>query len=176
MLPQGSSLDNLKYIYDELSKRREFKKSEQSVPTLQPKKSMTEHLALVTAVVMEITQYLQQFNNQFFKDFISQVKFVWMCESIPLQLKALKLVPLVDLKKKVEHLIKNIKIAIKKKEIEDQIIDFQELLLLELSKWFKYSFFTWVNSPECDMCGCKETKLVENRNTLKNGCHREEVS
>ncbi|KAL0278712.1 UNVERIFIED_CONTAM: hypothetical protein PYX00_000454 [Menopon gallinae] len=176
VLPQGLSLDGIRYIHDELLKRREQKKR-QSESAPQHLKSVPETLVQrnTNAVTKEVTLYLQQFNNEFLQKFASEINFVWRCESIPLQLKAVKLLPLMDLKKNVENIIKNIKLAIKKKEIEDQVIDCQELLLLELSKWFKHSFFKWVNEPECPRCGCKETKFITKRLSMENGVHRVEV-
>lgn len=34
----------------------------------------------------------------------------------------------------------------------------QDMLILELLTWFKESFFTWVDSPDCKKCGNK-TKM-----------------
>ncbi len=37
----------------------------------------------------------------------------------------------------------------------------RDLLLMELLEWFKEDFFSWVDSPECDSCGEKTTRLEE---------------
>ncbi|ESO01416.1 hypothetical protein HELRODRAFT_81998 [Helobdella robusta] len=48
-----------------------------------------------------------------------------------------------------------------KKRMEQSGLDgryYKDIFLLELLYWFKYSFFTWVDAPECDCCG--QSKLI----------------
>lgn len=37
-------------------------------------------------------------------------------------------------------------------EAEEENFTMEDLLLLELLYWFKFEFFTWVNSPPCNLC------------------------
>lgn len=71
------------------------------------------------------------------------------------QAKALSVIPVDDLRSKA--------VTLAQREIEDnakpdqseQII--ADYLLLELLHWFKNSFFTWVDSPPCNLCGGRTT-------------------
>jgi peptide-N4-(N-acetyl-beta-glucosaminyl)asparagine amidase len=42
--------------------------------------------------------------------------------------------------------------TIKSGQTNEQEIDIQEFILTELLSWFKDSFFSWVDSPECERC------------------------
>lgn len=43
-------------------------------------------------------------------------------------------------------------------KLNDLEVGLQDMLILELLAWFKESFFTWVDSPDCGKCGNK-TKM-----------------
>lgn len=43
-------------------------------------------------------------------------------------------------------------------KLQDVEVGLQDMLILELLAWFKESFFTWVDSPDCAKCGGK-TKM-----------------
>jgi peptide-N4-(N-acetyl-beta-glucosaminyl)asparagine amidase len=41
----------------------------------------------------------------------------------------------------------------------DPSMSSREFLVIELAKWFKHDFFTWVNKPLCELCG-SQTKAM----------------
>lgn len=49
-----------------------------------------------------------------------------------------------------------------KQYCEDDIDDAKDLFLMELLHWFKYKFFTWVDSPKCTACfsECKQQEVI----------------
>ena len=64
------------------------------------------------------------------------------------QLKALRCVPVMDLHKAAAS------------ASSSTTSPYEERLFIELLKWFKQTFFKWVNKPECSACGEGETCLV----------------
>lgn len=88
------------------------------------------------------------------KQFMSRVeeyhKAVCEYEDVGLQTKARKVAPIDELKGKAEARLQN----------NDKEYPTYELALAkELLIWFKESFFTWMNAPECWSCG-SETAMV----------------
>lgn len=52
--------------------------------------------------------------------------------------------------------------SVNKQYSEDDIDDVKDIFLMELLHWFKYKFFTWVDSPKCTACfsDCKHQNTV----------------
>lgn len=69
------------------------------------------------------------------------------------------MIPLNDLKLAAVNNMRKLQKAIKSGHSNEQEVDIQELILSELMSWFKNSFFSWVDSPECAVCG-GTTKFV----------------
>lgn len=69
-----------------------------------------------------------------------------MYENLSLLKYAVDIVPTEEL---------NMKAMLKLSVLEetDNTIAFEDLLLLELLNWFKFSFFSWVDTPKCKSCG-----------------------
>ncbi|EER08395.1 peptide n-glycanase, putative [Perkinsus marinus ATCC 50983] len=67
------------------------------------------------------------------------------------QQAALSVVPVVELHKKA---VSRCRALVE----EDGSPYYAECLLEELVQWFKKSFFKWMDKPECDACGCKNTE------------------
>lgn len=76
----------------------------------------------------------------------NKVKLIYLYENLNLLKYAVDLIPTEDL---------NMKTTLKLSMLEDSdpTITFEDLLLLELLNWFKFSFFTWVDAPKCGSCG-----------------------
>lgn len=51
--------------------------------------------------------------------------------------------------------------------------NFDDWLLVELTKWFNESFFTWINSIPCKVC--KKTDLHPASRSLENGVQVEVI-
>lgn len=83
-------------------------------------------------------------------------------EDARLQWYGLQLIPVQRL---TENALKNMR-AIQKRQIalpkdeSNKLNDpcFRDWLLVELTKWFKEEFFTWVNSLPCKVCGSIDKK------------------
>ncbi|KAI0564579.1 Transglutaminase-like protein [Gracilaria domingensis] len=86
------------------------------------------------------------------KRFLSRVKTYWESileyEDPALQQKALKVVP-------VDHLTKLAEEAFRKKEYPS----FRHAFFKQVLHWFKHTFYTWVDVPDCWSCG-KKTALA----------------
>ena len=73
-------------------------------------------------------------------------------EDKDLQEKALAKIPLIELEIAAQKNMRRLQLAIKKGDSKETEIDVQELVLLELLNWFKNSFFSWVDTPNCRFC------------------------
>lgn len=110
--------------------------------------------------------------KNFFKSIIDNFQSVLRYEDANLQEKAKKVIPIVDLEiatmTRIRQLHRHIKVnqtsesGIMKHYSEDDIDDAKDLFLMELLHWFKYKFFTWVDSPKCTACfsECKQQEVM----------------
>jgi hypothetical protein len=73
-------------------------------------------------------------------------------EDKELQSKALALIPLEDFEMAAESNMRELQKAIKSGLTSKKEVDIQELILIELLSWFKNSFFSWVDTPQCVLC------------------------
>ncbi|KAJ4450530.1 hypothetical protein ANN_01957 [Periplaneta americana] len=112
--------------------------------------------------------FLQRVRNDF--------AAVLRCEDKALQCKARALIPVRDLEIAAERSMRSLQKAVKSGQNKESDVDIQELVLLELLFWFKNSFFSWVDSPECSKCN-GPTKFVGHRIIPDNGkqSYRNEV-
>lgn len=178
ILPQESSLESVKRIHDELVKGREQRMSKK--PSEPPKKEIPgpSTTPVKTFEPSEVVKKLHQLGNSVGNAFLKRVIInslqVLKYEDKKVQLKALQCIPLIDLNLNVERNVRKIQLAIKKKEVEDEVIDFQELLLIELLDWFKNKFFKWVNAPDCSKC-CSQTNYVGMSQSAVEGASRVEL-
>jgi len=96
---------------------------------------------------------LQRHQKSFLQRVVSHFRAVLRYEDKELQRKALALIPLNDFEIAAVNNLRKLQKAIKSGHTNEQEFDIQELILLELLSWFKNSFFSWVDSPECSSCG-----------------------
>ncbi|KYB26414.1 peptide-N(4)-(N-acetyl-beta-glucosaminyl)asparagine amidase [Tribolium castaneum] len=69
------------------------------------------------------------------------------------QKRAKKLIPLDRLEKNAQRNLRYVQTRIKNERVQDPEFSVQDMLLIELLKWFKEEFFSWVDSPGCEKCG-----------------------
>ncbi|KAK6643481.1 hypothetical protein RUM43_004986 [Polyplax serrata] len=157
VLSQQTSLDSIKYIHDELLRRREQKTLKKKADTIVAKTKKLKNENKVPLIANELNKLERETTNSFLKKIIFWCFRVLAYENYELQRKALTMIPLTELNLNVMRHIRNIQLEYKKKNINEEAIDFQELLLVELCNWFNNDFFTWVDTPQCTKCGFIET-------------------
>ncbi|XP_035038415.2 peptide-N(4)-(N-acetyl-beta-glucosaminyl)asparagine amidase [Hippoglossus stenolepis] len=84
----------------------------------------------------------------FFVTLQSNFQHVMMYENPELQQKALSHIPHQQLSSAAQHKLKEAKDA-----DPDCKLGIEDFLVLELLRWFKQDFFSWVNSLPCSRCG-----------------------
>ncbi|XP_062265410.1 peptide-N(4)-(N-acetyl-beta-glucosaminyl)asparagine amidase [Platichthys flesus] len=84
----------------------------------------------------------------FFVTLQSNFQHVMMYENPELQQKALTHIPHQQLSSAAQHKLKEAKAA-----DPDCKLGIEDFLVLELLRWFKQDFFSWVNSLPCSRCG-----------------------
>ncbi|XP_060828510.1 peptide-N(4)-(N-acetyl-beta-glucosaminyl)asparagine amidase [Bombus pascuorum] len=152
-LPQEASLSKLESLQKLLSKST--------------KASVTIDPALHSLIPLTFTVE----ENRFYKSIIDNFQKVLRYEDASLQEKAKKIIPIVDLEiatmTRLRQLHKHVKLnqsppGVTKQYSEDDVDDVKDIFLMELLHWFKYKFFTWVDSPKCTACfsDCKHQNTV----------------
>lgn len=146
VLPQEVSLSKLRTLQSLLSK----------------KSSTKRNVVDTTALYDLLSQISAPNEREFLTKIIHHFQCVMQYENPNLQEKARKLIPIANLEiatmKRIRELQKRMKISKvnQEKNAESQYtesdIDTMDLFLMELSHWFKYKFFTWVDSPRCTAC------------------------
>lgn len=96
---------------------------------------------------------LQRRMKPFLQRVVSHFRGVLRYEDKELQRKALALIPLNEFEVAAVNNMRKLQKAVKSGHTNEQEVDIQEFILLELLSWFKNSFFSWVDSPECSSCG-----------------------
>uniref|UniRef100_A0A8D3DJ86 Peptide-N(4)-(N-acetyl-beta-glucosaminyl)asparagine amidase n=1 Tax=Scophthalmus maximus TaxID=52904 RepID=A0A8D3DJ86_SCOMX len=84
----------------------------------------------------------------FFLTLQSNFQHVMLYENLELQQKALSHIPHQELSSAAQHKLKEAEEA-----DPDCKLGIEEFLVLELLRWFKHDFFSWVNSLPCSRCG-----------------------
>lgn len=96
---------------------------------------------------------LQRRQKPFLERVVGHFRAVLRYEDKELQHKALALIPLSEFKVAAVNNMRKLQKAIRSGHTNEQEVDIQELFLMELLSWFKNTFFSWVDSPECSSCG-----------------------
>ncbi|XP_043250570.1 peptide-N(4)-(N-acetyl-beta-glucosaminyl)asparagine amidase [Colletes gigas] len=156
VLPQEAPLSKLQTLQSLLSKKPSAKKNvvnTSAAYNLLPKTSNLKERAFLTEII-------HSFHN------------VMQYEDPSLQEKARRVIPITSLQiatmTRIRELQKQVKLnqadpdkdtGRRYKEVD---IDTRDLFLMELSHWFKYKFFTWVDSPRCSACfgSCEHHSVV----------------
>ncbi|XP_074650737.1 peptide-N(4)-(N-acetyl-beta-glucosaminyl)asparagine amidase-like [Tubulanus polymorphus] len=156
--PRGALFDNMKRIRDDLNSSRNDLLSNQtttssnaaaaaaaSVPDAAGATASDGNSVTVNHSIVKEMIFYQKLNNSF--------EHVLIYEDKSLQAKARRCMPTEQFTRDATEKLKALKQATNKDETNaDDLPGFKELVLLELLNWFKTSFFTWVNSPECSRC------------------------
>jgi peptide-N4-(N-acetyl-beta-glucosaminyl)asparagine amidase len=129
------------------------------------------HCKLSTCITLQTLQipFLQRVRSHF--------QAVLRYEDKELQSKALALIPLKDFELAAEYNMRKLQRAIKSGRTKEQEVDIQEFILMELLSWFKNSFFSWVDSPECALCkGPTKFTGHSSNSTTEGKAYRTEVN
>lgn len=97
---------------------------------------------------LELELHSQFNHSNFFAQLNSTLQVVLLNEDPILQQEALKLIPLTELQGKAKE-----KYSMLKNHSTSIEISIQDCLLIELLFWFKFSFFSWVDTLKCEQCG-----------------------
>jgi len=120
---------------------------------------------------------LQRRQKPFLERVVGHFRAVLRYEDKELQRKALALIPLNEFEVAAVNNMRKLQKAIKSGHTNEQEVDIQELILMELLSWFKNSFFSWVDSPECSSCGGTTMFVGHNFSSATEGeAHRVEVN
>ncbi|XP_043518804.1 peptide-N(4)-(N-acetyl-beta-glucosaminyl)asparagine amidase [Frieseomelitta varia] len=155
-LPQEAPLSKLRALQNLLNKS--------SLPTKAP---TVKDIALYNLIPATSTEK----EKRFFLSIIEFFQNVLRFEDASLQEKAKKVIPIVDLEiatmTRLGQLHKHVKLfqTDSQKDVEkqqDEHDDAKDLFLMELLHWFKYKFFTWIDSPKCTACfsECKQQEMM----------------
>lgn len=96
-------------------------------------------------------------NSRFASKLITSYEHVMMYEDTNLKQKALKVIPVDELKNRAKNKFNTYKLtSLPKGDRQDDRrlppLDFDDFFYLELLAWFKSEFFTWTNQPSCRSC------------------------
>lgn len=115
----------------------------------------------------------QPFQNAFLQNLEFRSDEVQQYEDDRLQYYGRKMVPMATL---TENALKNMR-AVQKQQLSkaSEVSDpsFDDWFLVELTKWFNESFFTWVNTMPCKVCGKDDAKA--NGSSVENGVRVEVI-
>ena len=102
--------------------------------------------------------FLQVKERQFYQKLETSVTLVMTYEDSRLQQQAREVVPIVQLQEEAKHSLEQLQeTETDTSSVTNQKLELQDFLLLALLKWFKNSFFKWMNAPECSACGGETT-------------------
>jgi hypothetical protein len=120
---------------------------------------------------------LQRPRKTFLERVASNFRAALRYEDKELQSKALALIPLEDFEMAAESNMRKLQKAIKSGLTSKKEVDIQEFILIELLSWFKNSFFSWVDTPQCVLCK-GTTKFVrhDSNSAAKGETYRTAVS
>lgn len=153
-LPMNDSLKNLQLVKNEIMKRK-------SLPNATPSSSNTSKRIKTENEVFKrvvLAPLVHIFNNAFLNTMEDRFHRVLKHEDKDLQVRAINLLPLKQLETNAQTKLRILQEDVKKnksKSAEECDIGIQDLMILELLKWFKYEFFEWVDCLDCEKCGGK---------------------
>ncbi|XP_043993707.1 peptide-N(4)-(N-acetyl-beta-glucosaminyl)asparagine amidase isoform X1 [Gambusia affinis] len=156
VFPQSASVEQLKHIRDCIAAERDLRlhggrpvrpASQPAVASASAPESCT---AASSPPAVPSTQQPSSLESSmsFFVTLQSNFQHVMQYENPELQLKARSIIPHHQLSSSAQHKLKELKEA----DAESKL-GIEECLVLELLRWFKCDFFSWVDCLPCSQCG-----------------------
>ncbi|XP_038579992.1 peptide-N(4)-(N-acetyl-beta-glucosaminyl)asparagine amidase isoform X1 [Micropterus salmoides] len=155
VFPKSASVKQLKLIRESISAERDrrlcggqpFQPTTQTAASASALASAPENTTAASS--QQVTQPSSLENSMsFFVTLQSNFQHVMLYENLELQQKARSCIPHQQMSSAAEHKLKEVKEA--DPECKLGIEDF---LVLELLRWFKQDFFSWVDCLPCSSCG-----------------------
>ncbi|KAL8581107.1 hypothetical protein ACOMHN_033555 [Nucella lapillus] len=122
-----------------------------AVPAVQPRPTQTMENLRVQPRPTQTVENLRRSESTFLGRIQSNLEHVKLYEVPNLQLKARTTIPVPLLQQEAEARFRSLQQSAGGQDTPG--VDIKDCLLLELLKWFKTSFFRWVDSPPCEQCG-----------------------
>uniref|UniRef100_A0A6Q2X4E5 Peptide-N(4)-(N-acetyl-beta-glucosaminyl)asparagine amidase n=1 Tax=Esox lucius TaxID=8010 RepID=A0A6Q2X4E5_ESOLU len=142
VFPKSASVDQLRKIRESIAKERD-----QRLVKYVTFLSLT-HSAVPFPLVLSVGSIQQESSMSFLSTLLSNFQHVLLYENRELQRKALGVIPHQQLTNAAEQKLRQAK------EIDpDCNLCEGDLLVLELLRWFKEDFFSWVDCLPCSRCG-----------------------
>ncbi|KAM3928066.1 peptide-N(4)-(N-acetyl-beta-glucosaminyl)asparagine amidase [Leptodactylus fuscus] len=137
VFPKKASVEKLRKVRDCIASERDKRLNGSNVTA--PAATRSAQLTPSPSLASEI---------KFFKTLQSNSQHVLMYELVDLQQKAREHIPVSELKAKAQEKLQQARIL-----EADTTVNEDDFLTLELLRWFKEEFFTWVDSLPCSRCG-----------------------
>ncbi|XP_075171385.1 peptide-N(4)-(N-acetyl-beta-glucosaminyl)asparagine amidase isoform X1 [Anomaloglossus baeobatrachus] len=144
VFPKKASVEKLRKVRDRIASERDKRVNGSNVAV--PAATESAQQVPSPSLASEI---------KFFKTLQSNAQHVVMYELAELQQKAREHVPVSELKAKAQE-----KLQQARSLESDTSMNEDDFLMLELLRWFKEQFFSWVNNLPCSRCG-EQTEAKE---------------
>ncbi|XP_041823223.1 peptide-N(4)-(N-acetyl-beta-glucosaminyl)asparagine amidase isoform X2 [Melanotaenia boesemani] len=178
VFPKSASVEQLRLIRDSIAAERDQRlHGGCSVQPAAPPAAASASESSTPASGQPVAPSAQQPSSlessmNFFVTLQSNFQDVMQYENTELQQKARSIIPHLELSSAAQHKLKEAK------EADPECkLGIEEFLVLELLRWFKQDFFSWVNCLPCSRCGGPTQNahsLSPSADDLRWGAHRVE--
>ncbi|KAK9872461.1 hypothetical protein WA026_017929 [Henosepilachna vigintioctopunctata] len=96
--------------------------------------------------------FVKRYNNPFLHKISVHFYNAQKYNNATVKQNARKLIPVTKLEINIQNKVRSMQRLSKQGRFDDSLIVISDLLLIELLRWFKEEFFTWMNSPICKNC------------------------
>ncbi|XP_015259936.1 PREDICTED: peptide-N(4)-(N-acetyl-beta-glucosaminyl)asparagine amidase [Cyprinodon variegatus] len=153
VFPQSASVDQLKLIRESIAAERDLRMSggrpvQPAAPPVEAPTPAPEGAAAAPSPPSAQQPSSLESSMSFFVTLQSNFQHVMQYESAELQLKARTAMPHQQLSSAAQTKLTELKEA-----DPDAKVGLEDCLLLELLRWFKQDFFSWVDRLPCSRCG-----------------------
>ncbi|XP_044736762.1 peptide-N(4)-(N-acetyl-beta-glucosaminyl)asparagine amidase [Chrysoperla carnea] len=139
-LPNEQSLDPMRQMHKQIIEKRKLylRRNLQTVPKKEVK----------SATVQQLNP-----NNELLIDIKRRIKFALNYHNPSLLQEAKNVIPLEVLKSNATKRVEELKsLETENGDNKTDDINYNDCFIYELLKWFKQTFFTWVDKPPCNFC------------------------